>query len=97
MIPIPSTHDATISEARRLMDEYGVGGLMVTGLEGAGVGLVTQRDVLLAPNGDDPVSYRHDPARSINQRHRRISTMDEAQAILHEHRLEKLPLLDQRR
>ena len=92
--PYTIDNNATISEARRLMDEYGVGGLMVTGLEGAGVGLVTQRDVLLAPDGDAPVSTVMTLPDKLISAPPDIE-MDEAQAILHDNRLEKLPLIDQ--
>ena len=91
--PYTIGHDKSVSEARHLMEEYGVGGLMVTGLQGAGVGLVTQRDVLLAPDGSAPISSVMTLPDKLISATPDISTA-EAQAILHEHRLEKLPLLD---
>ena len=91
--PYTITHDATIGEAQTIMEEQGVGGLMVTGFQGSGVGLVTHRDVLLAPNRNDPVSSVMTlPNQLISATP--DTTMAEAQAILHKHRLEKLPLLD---
>ena len=58
--------DATIAQARQLMRRYDIGGLVVTAtgsvgeLTGVGgqrpmIGLVTQRDVLLAPDDQAPV------------------------------------------
>ncbi|MDX1417088.1 MAG: IMP dehydrogenase [Candidatus Promineifilaceae bacterium] len=91
--PYTIDQDTTITKARVLMEEFGVGGLMVIGLEGNGVGLVTQRDILLAPDGDAPVSSVMTLPDELISASPDI-TMTEAQAILHEHRLEKLPLLN---
>ncbi len=92
--PYTIHQDTPISKARAMMDEFGVGGLVVMGLEGAGVGLVTQRDVLFATNNHTPVSTVMTLPDQIISASPDI-TMSEAQTILHEHRLEKLPLLDE--
>lgn len=90
--------DAPIAEARRLMRRYDIGGLVIT--EGTAatatgklIGLVTQRDVLLAPDDQAPVrSVMTSPERIITSGPE--TTLDDARKILHEHRLEKLPLVD---
>ncbi len=96
--------DATIAQARQLMRRYDIGGLVVTATGNAGevtsvgnqrpmIGLVTQRDVLLAP--DDQASIRSVmtlPERMITSGPN--TSLDEARKLLHEHRLEKLPLVD---
>ncbi len=90
--------DATIAQARQLMRRHDIGGLVVTAPNSAGkpramIGLVTQRDVLLAPDDQAPV-------RTVMTLPERLVTsgpdtsLDAARAILHEHRLEKLPLVD---
>lgn len=91
--PYTITSDATIGQAKRMMQRYDIGGLVVTGGSGKMVGLVTQRDLLLAP-ADDPsvqtVMTRYDNIVSGKPG----TTLDQARAILHQHRLEKLPLVD---
>jgi IMP dehydrogenase len=84
---------STIAQARALMARLEVGGLVVTNGGEELIGLVTQRDVLLAPDTGAPVS-------SVMTRPDRIisaspeTSPQEAQVLLHQHRLEKLPVID---
>lgn len=95
MIERPHTinQKATIAEARALMQRLEVGGLVVKNGGEELIGLVTQRDVLLAPDDSAPVS-------SVMTRPNQIisatptTTPEEARTLLHEHRLEKLPVID---
>jgi IMP dehydrogenase len=86
--------EATIAQARSLMSRLEVGGLVVTNGGDELIGLVTQRDILLAPDNNAPVS-------SVMTRADRIisatpdTSPDEARILLHKHRLEKLPVIDQ--
>ena len=102
--PYTIAESATIADARQAMRRFDIGGLVVTQSDnkaGGGqtnsatkmVGLITQRDVLLAP--DDQASVRTVmtlPDRIITGTPN--TSLDEARRILHEHRLEKLPLVD---
>lgn len=86
--------EATIAEARRLMALHEVGGLVVTNGGIELIGLVTQRDILLAP--DDSIQVREvmtgpDQIISVSSE----TSPEEARALLHKHRLEKLPVIDQ--
>lgn len=85
---------ASIAEARRLMQLHEVGGLVVTNGGEELIGLVTQRDILLAPNDTDSVgSVMTRPDRIIS-----VSPQvspDKARELLHKHRLEKLPVIDE--
>ncbi len=84
---------ASIEKARRLMDKYDVGGLVVTNGQAQLVGLVTKRDVLLAPDSDAPVtSVMTTPDDIISATP--DTSPEEARALLHQHRLEKLPVID---
>jgi IMP dehydrogenase len=85
--------DASIAQAEKLMQLHDVGGLVVMNSEGKLVGLVTQRDILLAPNGGKTVADVMTAADAIVSVGPDV-TPDEARAILYEHRLEKLPVLD---
>ncbi len=91
--PYSISQSASIAEAKKLMRVHEVGGLVVTNGEGKMVGLATQRDLLLAPDASASV-------REVMTRPDKIisatpeTTPDEARSILHEHRLEKLPVVD---
>jgi len=95
MVENPYTIDqnATIGRAQRLLQNYDIGGLVVTSTGGQVVGLVTQRDLLLAPDEQAAVSTVMTPDEKIVSG-TPDTTPEEARAILHKHRLEKLPILD---
>lgn len=90
--PYAIDQKATIAEAQKLMERHDIGGLVVMNGGDKLVGLVTQRDVLLALDTQAPVSSVMTlPDRIVSGGPE--TTLDEARAILHEHRLEKLPIL----
>jgi IMP dehydrogenase len=92
--PYAIAQDAPIREAEALMREYDVGGLVVTNGRKKLVGLITQRDLFLAPNEEllvRDVMTMPDRIVSVGPE----VSLDEARAILYEHRLEKLPVLDE--
>lgn len=92
--PYTISSDATIGQAKRVMQRYDIGGLVVTNGSGKMVGLVTQRDLLLAPED-------HPSVQSVMTSHENIisgkpgTTLEQARTLLHQHRLEKLPLVDE--
>lgn len=102
--PYTIAESASIADARQAMRRFDIGGLVVTQSDNKAsggqtssatkmVGLITQRDVLLAP--DDQASVRTVmtlPDRIITGNPH--TSLDEARRILHENRLEKLPLVD---
>jgi IMP dehydrogenase len=91
--PHSISQQASIAEARALMQRLEVGGLVVNNGGDELIGLVTQRDVLLAPNDNAPVSsVMTPPDRIISATP--TTSLEEARILLHEHRLEKLPVID---
>jgi len=85
--------DASIQTARQLMTQYEVGGLVITNGGAELIGLVTQRDVLLAPDPTAPIaSVMTTPEAIISATP--DTSPEEARALLHQHRLEKLPVID---
>jgi len=84
---------ASVQAAREQMQLSGIGGLLVVDEAGRLAGLVATRDVLFAP---DPLAV----VESVMTPRERLITAPEgtslkdAQRILHEHRIEKLPLVD---
>jgi IMP dehydrogenase len=92
--PLTISPDASLEQARQRMAEVDVGGLVVVDVENHLLGMVTHRDVLLAPRGDVPLSQVMTP------RERLVvaagdETLEEARRKLYEHRIEKLPLVDE--
>jgi IMP dehydrogenase len=89
--PITLTVEHTVGDAKRIVEETGTGGILI--LEGGAlVGIVTTRDLL----------FEHEERRSVTEVMRREvvtapahTTLEEAQKILHEQRIEKLPLVDE--
>ena len=92
--PYAIHQSATIAEAKKQMKSYDVGGLVITNGGDELIGLITQRDVLFAPDEGAPVSSVMTRPDHIISVHPGI-TPDEARRVLHEHRLEKLPVIDE--
>ncbi|WP_322506750.1 IMP dehydrogenase [Anaerolinea sp.] len=92
--PITIATSATVQQARELMAEREVGGLVVVSNEGKLLGMVTTRDVLLAVNGDAPVSQVMTPRERLVVAGKE-ETLESAREKLYQHRIEKLPLVDE--
>lgn len=87
--------NSSIAHARILMKRFEVGGLVVTNGGDELVGLITQRDILLAPDDKAPVaSVMTKPDQIISASPE--TTPEQARILLHQHRLEKLPVIDGR-
>lgn len=91
--PITIQPTATLTEARQKMAEADIGGLVVSDESGCLTGMLTRRDILLAPSGTMLVEQVMTP------RERLIvapadEPLDAARLALHDHRIEKLPLVD---
>jgi len=91
--PITISPDTSLTDARHRMAEADIGGLVVADDNGRLVGLLTRRDILLAPSGSMLAQEVMTP------RSRLIvapadEPLDAARLALHEHRIEKLPLVD---
>jgi IMP dehydrogenase len=91
--PLTISPEATVEQARQRMAEADVGGLVVVDEGNYLLGIVTHRDVLLAPDNEIPVN------EVMTRRDRLIvasqdETLEEARRKLFEHRIEKLPLVD---
>ncbi|OQY29916.1 MAG: IMP dehydrogenase, partial [Anaerolineaceae bacterium 4572_5.2] len=54
--PYALPQSASIAQAQQIMTQRDVGGLMVVSEDEELIGLVTQRDILLAPNSSAPIS-----------------------------------------
>lgn len=92
--PVTLPPSATLADAERLLREYKIGGLPVVDLYGKLLGLVTNRDLRFERD------HRRAVAEIMTPRERLIvappgTTLDEAEEILRQHKVEKLPLVDE--
>lgn len=85
--------DATVAEARRLMDECGITGLPVVDGEGKLAGILSERDILFAGLSPRRVSEFMTPRQRLVTAPRGIS-LREAESLLATNKIEKLPLVD---
>lgn len=93
--PVTLPPTATLQQAEDLMEHYHISGVPITDAHGILIGILTNRDVRFVQPSDmqRPVS---DFMNTQNLVTARIgTTLAEAQSILHTHRIEKLPLVDE--
>ena len=85
--------DLTVAEAKKAMAEYNVSGLLVEEV-GKLVGIITRRDITFEKNNKHKVSELM--TKDVITAKAGI-TIDQAKEILHNQRLEKLPVVDDKK
>ncbi|MFO7679044.1 MAG: IMP dehydrogenase [Chloroflexota bacterium] len=90
--PITLRPDNTLAEAEELMSRYRISGVPITDDNGVLVGILTNRDKRFVTPGSQPIAEFMTSENVITAAVG--TTLEEAQAILHKHRIEKLPLVD---
>jgi IMP dehydrogenase len=90
--PIALGPEATLAEALDLMAQHGISGIPVVEGEGRLVGILTNRDVRFATDRDVPVRDLMTSGDLVTV-HEGVGR-DEAKALLHRHRIEKLLVVD---
>lgn len=90
--PITLPPTALLSEAEELMQRFHISGVPITS-EGKLVGILTNRDIRFVTDFDQPVSkfMTSEPLITAPLG----TTLERAKEILQEHRIEKLPLVDE--
>lgn len=91
--PITLPAQATLAEAEALMSHYHISGVPITDGEGRLVGILTNRDIRFVTPGDQRVSEFMTSDNLITAPVE--TTLEDAKRILHQHRIEKLPLVDE--
>lgn len=86
-----SPHD-TVRDARTKMSHYSIGGIPVVDESDKLVGIVTNRDVRFELDGDTPIHEMMTKEDLVTVPVG--TTLDEAVRILQEHKVEKLPVVD---
>jgi IMP dehydrogenase len=90
--PLAIRPETALSAALDLMQRHGISGLPVTDGGGRLLGILTNRDVRFAPRSDRPVRELMTHERLVTVREG--VTREEARALLHQHRIEKLLVVD---
>ena len=100
--PVTIGPDATLQDAMNLMKAHKISGIPVVENGGSGgyitgklVGILTNRDVRFATNPEQPVSelMTYENLVTVNENVKQ----DEARRLLHQHRIEKLLVVDEAR
>jgi IMP dehydrogenase len=90
--PITMRRTDTVRDARELMSRYSVSGFPVVDQDNRLVGIVTNRDLRFARNADDAIEQIMTSEDLITASVG--TTLEDAEQVLHEHRIEKLPIVD---
>lgn len=90
--PITLEPDASLAAAEAIMSRYHISGVPITTGDGRLVGILTNRDIRFVTPGDQKVSEFMTADGLITAPVG--TTLQEARQILHRHRIEKLPLVD---
>ena len=93
--PITIRPDQSLAEARALMERHAISGIPVTEADGRLVGILTNRDVRFAENPRQRVSelMTHENLVTVGPG----VSQEEARRALHQHRIEKLLVVDEAR
>ncbi|WP_025322780.1 IMP dehydrogenase [Deferrisoma camini] len=92
--PITMGPDQKVAEALELMARYRISGVPITDDDGRLLGILTNRDLRFERNLERPV-------REVMTRDGLVTvppgtTLEQAKELLHEHRIEKLPVVDEK-
>ena len=90
--PVTLRPDARVSDALQLMETYHISGVPIVDGSGTLVGILTNRDLRFAPDTAQPVSELMTARDLVTAPVG--TTLAEAEAILHRHKIEKLPVVD---
>lgn len=91
--PITLGPRQTVREALEIMAEYHISGLPITTPEGKLLGILTNRDLRFETELDKRVEDAMTREGLVTTREG--TTLEEAKSILHRHRIEKLPVVDE--
>jgi IMP dehydrogenase len=90
--PVTLPPDALVADALELMATYHISGVPITDAAGTLVGILTNRDLRFAPDASQPVSALMTSRDLVTAPVG--TTLAEAEAVLHRHKIEKLPIVD---
>ncbi len=91
--PITLNEQSTIRDAEGLLELYKISGLPVIDKKGKLVGIVTNRDLKYCKVSDDPITSVMTKEKLVTAK--LGTSLEQAARILWEHRIEKLPIVDE--
>jgi IMP dehydrogenase len=91
--PITLSAERPIRDAQRLMEQFAISGVPIVDDAGRLIGIITNRDLTFEREPDRPI-------REVMTREHLVTapvgtSLEEAERILHRHRIEKLPVVDE--
>jgi IMP dehydrogenase len=91
--PVTMSPDDSVADALKVMARFRISGLPVTDKEGKLLGILTNRDLRFTTSTQVPI-------RDLMTRDNLVTvpvgtTLEEAKRLLHQHRIEKLPVVDE--
>ncbi len=89
--PITMTDAHTVRDVKQVVDETGTGGILIVDKNSKLIGIVTTRDLLFEE--DDNKLLTEIMTKEVITASQKTSLKD-AEKLLHDHRIEKLPLVD---
>jgi IMP dehydrogenase len=90
--PVTLAPGNSVAEALELMERYRISGVPITDDEGVLVGILTNRDLRFETDTSQPVSALMTARNLVTAP--MGTTLEEAEAILHRNKIEKLPVVD---
>ncbi|MGD9141029.1 MAG: IMP dehydrogenase [bacterium] len=90
--PITLRPDATVQQALNMMMQFRISGVPITDENGKLVGILTNRDLRFLEKTDMPVAKIMTTGDLVTVPEG--TTLEEAKQVLHNHRIEKLPVVD---
>ncbi|MDG7013478.1 MAG: IMP dehydrogenase [Nitrososphaerota archaeon] len=93
--PITLGPDRSVSEAQEIIGDRDIGGIVIVDGSKNVLGLLTRRDITLEDDLERAVKEVMTPRQKLITARKGVS-MEEAKNILHDHKIEKLPLLDRK-
>ncbi len=92
--PFTLTTEHTVGDAQEIVEQTGSGGILILDRDQRLVGIVTTRDLIFEEDGRKPIVQVMQPKVVTAPPE---TTLEEAEKILHKHRIEKVPLVDAER
>lgn len=89
--PITMSDAHTVGDVRRIVNETGTGGILIVDQDDKLIGIVSTRDLLFENDENKPVTEIM--SKEVHSAPPNTS-LKEAERLLHEYRIEKLPLVD---
>ena len=91
--PVTLREGSTVKDARNLMNKHKIGGIPIVDASSKLLGIVTNRDLRFETNMDRPLGEIMTKTSLITAKEG--TTLEQAEALLEQHKVEKLPIVDQ--